>query len=115
MIQQQIVAGRPWSIEDMDTRLQGVWKQAMAQFEADGSISPQIYPGSIKMECSACAIDVAVGPRQQTMLRMSPKTTVVMCMLCAIVAMAEADQLDDIEGSIVSLNNPDDPNAGRRA
>lgn len=64
-----------------------------------GAPLPPVYPGSVKGNCRACAVEVWIGPRLQQAIETLPDVH-VMCFPCGAAANASA---------VVNLGNPYTP------
>jgi len=77
-----VLACRPVRPEDYDPKRMAVYNRV----QAGAGVQLSIYPGSVYQPCQDCAIQIAVGPRQQEAVELATSVGLdshVVCMLCA--------------------------------
>lgn len=82
------MAGRPMDPDEYPPIRRQIYQRIMAEHVAAGNDPIEVAPGSVRMQCALCSIDVAVGPLQQEklkMLREGDGIVVVNCYICAVV------------------------------
>lgn len=99
-----VLACRPVRIDDYPPERRAVWDKVATNV----GTPLNIYPGSTYQLCEDCAIEIAVGPRQQAAVESATHVGLaahVCCMLCAGARAAEAEA-DGDEMDVISMGNP---------
>lgn len=95
-----VLACRPVRFEDYPADRRRVHEEIVGRTGAELNI----YPGSTYQSCEDCGIEVAVGPRQQQIIRAAHEVGLLAHVCCMFDASRRADEADDVD--VTHLGNP---------